>query len=143
VGRRRGREIRRRTRVCTRRSTASVEGAELTGRVHGAERGERGVRGNGSRLAARACETERKRERVGKKTGADRLAPLGSERGRAGARVGDLLLTGGVRLSDGTGARPGWANWAGLGCFQLFFFSEFSNSFSISFSIGFLNPNSN
>jgi hypothetical protein len=27
---------------------ASVEGAELTGRVHDAERGERGVRGNGS-----------------------------------------------------------------------------------------------
>jgi hypothetical protein len=43
VGGRRGREIRRRARVRTRRSPASAEGAELTGRVHGAERGERGV----------------------------------------------------------------------------------------------------
>jgi hypothetical protein len=48
VGGCRGREIRRRARVCTRRSAASAEGAELTGRVHGAEREERGVRGNGS-----------------------------------------------------------------------------------------------
>jgi hypothetical protein len=86
---------------------------------------------------------QRERERTGKKTGADRLAPLGSERGREGTREGELPLTGGVRLSDGAGARPGWADWAGLGCFLLFFFSEFSNSFSISFSIGFSNPNSN
>jgi hypothetical protein len=48
VGGHRGREIQRRARVRTRRSTASAEGVELTGRVHGAERGERGVRGNGS-----------------------------------------------------------------------------------------------
>jgi hypothetical protein len=34
--------------VSTRRSTTSAEGAELTGRVHGAEREERGARGNGS-----------------------------------------------------------------------------------------------
>ena len=34
--------------VRTSRSMTSVEGAELTGRVHGTERGERGVRGNGS-----------------------------------------------------------------------------------------------
>jgi hypothetical protein len=72
-----------------------------------------------------------------KKTGADRLAPLGSEREREGAREGKLPLTGGARLSDGAGTRPGWADWTGLGCFLLFFFSEFSNSFSISFSIGF------
>jgi hypothetical protein len=48
VGRRRGQEIRRRARVCMRRSMVSAEGAELTGRVHVVERGERGVRGNGS-----------------------------------------------------------------------------------------------
>ena len=89
------------------------------------------------RLANRARETEIERERVRKKTGADRLAPLGSERGREGAREGELPLTGGVRLSDGAGAWPGLADWAGLGCFLLFFFSEFSNSFSISFSIEF------
>jgi hypothetical protein len=44
VGGRRGREIRRRARVRTRRSTASAEGAELTGQAHGAQR-EKGTRG--------------------------------------------------------------------------------------------------
>jgi hypothetical protein len=48
VGVRRGREIRRRARVRTRRTTASTKGAELTGHAHGAEREERGARGNGS-----------------------------------------------------------------------------------------------
>ena len=38
-----------------------------------------------------------------KKTDADRLAPLGSEREREGAREGELPLTGGVRLSGGAG----------------------------------------
>jgi hypothetical protein len=65
-----------------------------------------------------------------KETGANRSTHWAvSERGRA--REGELPLTGGAD------ARPGWADWAGLGCFLLFFFSEFSNSFSISFSIGF------
>jgi hypothetical protein len=94
------------------------------------------VRGNGSATSGPGPR-DRERGSAGKKTGTDRLAPLGSERGREGAREGELPLTGGVRLSDGAGARPGWADWAGLGCFLLFFFSEFSNSFSISFSIGF------
>jgi hypothetical protein len=58
------------------------------------------------RLEIRARETER--ERRGEKTGADRSAPLGSEREREGAREGEVPLTGGVRLSDGAGARPGW-----------------------------------
>jgi hypothetical protein len=80
---------------------------------------------------------QREEGRAGTKTGTDRLAPLGSEQGREGAREGELPLTGGVRLSDGTGTRPSWADWAGLGYFLLFFFSEFSNSFSMSFSIGF------
>ena len=48
VGGRRGREIRRRARVRTRRSTASAEGAELTGQAHDVEREERGMRGNDS-----------------------------------------------------------------------------------------------
>jgi hypothetical protein len=34
--------------VRTRRSTAGAEGAELTGQAHGAEREEKGARGNGS-----------------------------------------------------------------------------------------------
>jgi hypothetical protein len=74
-----------------------------------------------------------------KKTGADRLAPLGSEREREDAREKELPLIGGVRLSDGAGAWPGWAELARLGCFFLFFFSGFSNFFSIEFS----DPNSN
>jgi hypothetical protein len=48
VGVRRGREIRRRARVRTRRSTAIAEGAKLTRQAHGAEREERGTRGTGS-----------------------------------------------------------------------------------------------
>jgi hypothetical protein len=48
-----------------------------------------------------------------------------STRGR-----GELPLTGGVCLSGGAGARPGWAE---LGWVLLFLFSRFSNSFSISF----------
>jgi hypothetical protein len=63
VGGRRGREIRRRARVRTRRSTASVEKAELTGRVHDAEREERGARGNGSTTGGPGPR-DRERERV-------------------------------------------------------------------------------
>ena len=95
MGGRRGREIRRHAQVRTRRSTASAEKAELTRQVHGAEREKGTCRGNGSALA--------------KETGADRLAPLGSEREREGAHEGELPLTGGVRLLGGAGAQPGWA----------------------------------
>jgi hypothetical protein len=45
VGGRRGREIRRRARVHTCRSTTGAGRADLTGRVHGAEREERGRAG--------------------------------------------------------------------------------------------------
>jgi hypothetical protein len=45
VGGRRGREIQRRARVRTRRSTASEEGAKLTGQAHSAEREEKGYAG--------------------------------------------------------------------------------------------------
>jgi hypothetical protein len=62
VGGRRGREIWRRARVCTRRSTSSAEGTELTGQAHGAEREERGARGNNS---ATGDSGPRDRERVG------------------------------------------------------------------------------
>jgi hypothetical protein len=48
VGGRHGREIRRRARVRTRWSTTIAEGAKLIGQGHGAEREERGARGNGS-----------------------------------------------------------------------------------------------
>jgi hypothetical protein len=64
VGGRRGREIRRRARVRTRRSTASAEGAELTGLAHGAEREETGARGNNSATSDPGPrDRERERER--------------------------------------------------------------------------------
>jgi hypothetical protein len=64
----------------------------------------------------------------------DRAGPRRRER-EGDARVGVLSLTGGVRVSSGAGARPSWAELGRLGCFLFlfFFFSEFSNSFSISF----------
>jgi hypothetical protein len=46
VGGHHGREIRRRARVRTRRSTVSAEGAELAGQAHDVEREEWGARGN-------------------------------------------------------------------------------------------------
>jgi hypothetical protein len=59
VGGHRGRETRRRARVRTRRSTARVRGAELTGQAHSAEK-EKGTRGATARqLANRAREAER------------------------------------------------------------------------------------
>jgi hypothetical protein len=77
----------------------------------------------------RAHETEIERERTGKKTSADRLAPLGSERGREGARKGELPLTGGIRLSEAR-AR-GLAGSTGL------VWAAFSFSFSLKFLIPF------
>ena len=89
------------------RSTTSAKGAELTGQAHGAEREERGARGNSSAtgdLGPR--DRERERESAGvKETSADRLAPAVSEREREGTREGELPLTGGVCMSGGAGAR--------------------------------------
>jgi hypothetical protein len=104
VGGHRGRETRRRARVRTRRSTARAGKAELTRQAHGAEREKVTRGGNGSTLANRARETERESERA-KETGANRLAPLGSEQEREGAHEGEPPVTGGVRLSGGAGAR--------------------------------------
>jgi hypothetical protein len=86
-GWRRDREIRRRARVRTRRSTASAEGAELTGLAHGTEREKRDARGNDSTNGDPGPrDRERGSARV-KETGANRSAPLGSEREREGARA--------------------------------------------------------
>jgi hypothetical protein len=136
VGGCRGREIQRRARVRTLRSTASVEGAELTGQAHGVEREERGRRAMAQRLAIRAHETERERERAGEVTGADRSAPAGRERESVRAQErGSVADRRGppVRRRGRAGTRPDWADMGRLGCFILFFFSGFSNSFSISF----------
>jgi hypothetical protein len=98
--------------VRTRRSTAGVGRADLTGWVHDAERviEERGARGNGSATGEPGPRgREREGKRAGEETGANRSAPLGSEREREGAREKELQLRGGVRLSGGVGARPSWA----------------------------------
>jgi hypothetical protein len=77
---------------------------------------------------------QRERERTGEGNWRRQIGPIGQQaREREGAREGELPLTGGVRLSGSAGARPSWVELGWLGCFLLFFFSEFSNSFSISF----------
>jgi hypothetical protein len=68
-------------------STASAKGAELIGQAHGAEREERGARGNDSATGDPGPrDRERGSERV-KETGADKSAPLGNERERERARA--------------------------------------------------------
>jgi hypothetical protein len=136
VGGRRGQEIRRRVRVRTRRSTASAERAELIGQAHDEEREKKGAREETTRrLVIRAHETKREGGSAqAKETGADRSAPLGSEREREGAREGESPLTGGVLLSDGAGARPGWA-YGPTGLLSLF---PFSLDFLIPFPFLFL-----
>jgi hypothetical protein len=69
--------------VRTRRSTTGAGRAELTGRVHGAEREKRGARGNDSapgRTGPR--DKERRGTRAVEATGADRSALAGRERER-------------------------------------------------------------
>jgi hypothetical protein len=85
---------------------------------------------------------EREMEHAGKKTGANRLAHwAASERGRARARETAADMRGPPVRRRG---RAAWLGLVGrLGCFLFFLFSGFSNFFSISFSIGFSNPNSN
>jgi hypothetical protein len=61
VGGRHGREIQRHARVRTRRSTAGARRADLTGRVHDAEREKGGAGATAQQLANRACETKRER----------------------------------------------------------------------------------
>jgi hypothetical protein len=108
--------------------------ADLTGRVHSAERERKGALGaTAQQLANWAHEAEREKKRAGEETGADRSAPVSRERARESARERELPLIGGVRLSGSPGARPGWAELGRLGCISFLFFSRFSNSFSISF----------
>jgi hypothetical protein len=89
---------------------------DLTGQANSAEK-EKGTRGaTTQQLANRAHKVEREEGRAGEETGADRSAPLGSEREREGARGRGLPLTGGVSLSGDTGARAhdlARLSWAG------------------------------
>jgi hypothetical protein len=133
VGGRRGRKTRRRARVRTRRSTTRAGKAKLTRQAHSAER-EKGTRGATARqLANRARETKRERERAGEEYWRRQIGPTG-QRAREGGRARGRTAADRRRGRAGARAR-GLArpSWAGLGCFSFFFFSGFSNSFSISF----------
>jgi hypothetical protein len=96
-------------------STVSAERAEVTGLAHGAEREKRDAQGNGSTTGdPDPQDKERDRERAGEVTGADRSAPLGSEREReresAGVRGSAADRRGSpVRGGRRTGTRPSWA----------------------------------
>jgi hypothetical protein len=89
VGERRGREIRRRAQVCTRRSMAGAGKVDLTGRVHGAER-VKGTRGTTARHWRSGPTRQREREGANgrrKLAPTDRSHSAARERGREGARV--------------------------------------------------------
>jgi hypothetical protein len=89
MGGHRGREIWRRARVRTCRSTARAGKVELTRQAHVVER-EKGTRGGNGSATGDPGPRDRERERGSawvKKTSVDRLAPLGSERERGGARA--------------------------------------------------------
>jgi hypothetical protein len=85
-------------------------------------------------------DSERKCART-EEYGAEKSAPLGSEREREKRERGrGTVLTGGDHLSERAGAResrPAWASWAEL---TFFLFPGISNCFSIYFSLGFSNP---
>jgi hypothetical protein len=123
VGGRRGREIRRRARVRTRRSTVSAEGAELTGQAHGTERERRkGVCGaTARRLAIRARETERERDRErerereresrGEKNGCRQIGPTG-QRAKEGGRARGRTAVDRRGLPVRRRVRAAWLGWA-------------------------------
>jgi hypothetical protein len=118
-----------------RRSTATRGEGEAD--RAGPRRRERKEGRSGQRLDDWRSGPVRQRERGSaraKETGADGSAPLGSERERERERAGGGTAADkrGPPVRGGRRARD-WAWWAGLGCFLFFFFSEFSNSFSISF----------
>jgi hypothetical protein len=109
VGGHRGREIRRSARVRTRRSMASAEGAELTGRVHGAERGERGMQGNDSATSGPGPRDRERGSARGRKLALTGW-PTGQRargRGRARGRTAAVRRGPPVRRHGRAGARPG------------------------------------
>jgi hypothetical protein len=109
VGGHRGREF---------RSTARAGRAELTGRVHGAEKGKRSARGNGSvpsKLGPRGREGRGVRGRINRR---QQLGPTGQrarKRGRAGEGVAADRWIPPVRRRGRAGARPSWAELGRLG----------------------------
>jgi hypothetical protein len=101
----------------------------------------------GQRLANQARgierERERERERMGEGNWRRQVGPTG-RRAREGGRARERTAADRRGSPVRQHGRAAWLGLVGrLGCFLLFFFSGFSNFFSISFSIGFSNPNSN
>jgi hypothetical protein len=90
----------------------------------GGETGEWGPRGSGTDARAH----DRPKRRQGD--------PTEQREGEREERRGSAL-TGGARLLKTEGARAQLGLVGRLGCFALFFFPEFTNCFSISFSLGF------
>jgi hypothetical protein len=79
---------------------------------------------------------QRERERVGEENQRRQVGPSGQrprEGGCARGRTAADRRGPPVRRRERAGTRPGLADLGRLGCFILFFFSGFSNSFSISF----------
>jgi hypothetical protein len=112
-----------------------VHGGQGEGRTdcEGPRRREReGARGGTARrLAERARKIEKEEGREGEATGADKSAPLGSEReGGKGAR--DILLLTGVAGSWARGLTG--PSWAGLGQKGFSFFLNFLIAFLFLFS---------
>jgi hypothetical protein len=134
VGGRRGRETRQRARVRTRWSTAGVRKAELIGLAHGAEREKRDARGNDSTTGDPGPKDRERGSARAKETGADRSAPLGSERERE--RALGFAPTGGARLSgrEGARAREHTREWA---AFSFYFSLDFLIPFIFLFLLGF------
>jgi hypothetical protein len=124
VGGRRGREIRRCARVRTRRSTASAEGAELTGQAHGVKREERGARDNCSTTGDPGPRDRERGSERGRK-----LAPTGwphwatSEGGRARARENCCWQAGSACQTAQAPRRVAWLGRLGpAGLLSLFLF---------------------
>jgi hypothetical protein len=111
------------------RGWTSEEKAELTGQANDAERGERGVRGNGSTTGGPGPRDRERGSAQAKETGADRSAPAGREQESECARKTDTDRRGppvrGGRRARGTG--PGGLVWA-----------EMAFSFFLDFLIPFL-----
>jgi hypothetical protein len=101
----------------------------------GPRRRERGKGRSRQRLSNWRTEPVRQRERRSErvKKSAQTGRPQWAESERESVRERELPLIGGVRLSGGVGARPGWAELGRLGCRAAFPFS-----FYLDFLIPFL-----
>jgi hypothetical protein len=111
VGGRHGREIRRCARVRMRWSTARARRAELTGRVHGAER-EKGRAGNGSARGNAGPRDREMRDARGPSNWRRQVGPSG-KRARERERAGDKAAADRRGLPIRRRGRAAWLGRAG------------------------------